>query len=139
MATSCLLEKVVGVAAYQGLSRRSRVEITPWLFPNQLYRPGLDLPGPAKDLNTSLHVYDDGWWGRRMAHGYGKGKGRERNEKAFLERTTAGWRQPSKDRGKMEHGLDGMIRQREEEFEFFAMGTIGEKDGEEDSNFLRWW
>jgi hypothetical protein len=31
-----------------------------------------DLPGPAKDLNASLFVYDDGWWRRRMAHGYGK-------------------------------------------------------------------
>jgi hypothetical protein len=80
-----LLEQVVGFAAYQGLSRGSRVEVAPWLFPNQLYRSGVAAheglsrgsrvestprlfpnqlcggvisPGHAKDPNASLFADD---------------------------------------------------------------------------------
>jgi hypothetical protein len=63
-----LLEQVVGFAADQGLSRGSRVEITPWLFPNQICRSqdgdeprgGVISPRPAKDSCTSLSVCDGG-------------------------------------------------------------------------------
>jgi hypothetical protein len=73
---ACLLEQVVEVAAYQGLSRDSRVEITPWLSPIQLYRSQgenrMISPGLQRTTTLLFFVYDDGDGAWRMAHGYGK-------------------------------------------------------------------
>jgi hypothetical protein len=68
----------------------------------------------------------------------GKGTGRERNEKAFLERTTAGWRQPSKDRGQMGYGLDRDDKGKdgEEDFELFAKGEEGKGMERNENAFL---
>jgi hypothetical protein len=84
-ATACLLEQVVEVAACQGLSMSSRVEITPWLSPIQLYRSqgenrmistGLQRTTTLLFLFTTMDG-GEGAWDMVM----GKGKGRERNEK----------------------------------------------------------
>jgi hypothetical protein len=81
---ACLLEQVVEVAAYQGLSRDSRVEITPWLSPIQLYRSQGEnrMISPGLQRTTTLLFFlfttmddEDGAWRMVM----GKGIGRERN------------------------------------------------------------